>query len=273
MDAFLSHPAVQGGIAPFLAGLIVVAILARARLAGLAVATGFAVAVALVDGLGFTPLTATRKLVLLGLLAPAVGIFIGFIVGQAGRSVAVLVALACGALSPWVFWSVLRQQAPATALALGLGTAVWVAWLVASTMNLAQQPVRAGAASVTLGLATGISAILVASAKLGLYGISLAAGAGAFLLWQMATGRKIAAGATLMLSIAVAAGLLAAAAMILAQLPWYALIPIALIPLAARLPAAERLPVFVQACVVSAYGLALAAVACVLTWRAPAPLG
>jgi len=273
LGAFLSHPAVQGGIAPFVTGLVVVAVFARARLAGLAVAAGFGVAVALVDGLGFMPLTATRKIVLLALVAPAVGIVLDFIAGKTGRTITVLVALACGAVSPWVFWSVLHQQTPATALALGLGTAVFVAWLVAATLSVAQQPVRAGAAALMLGLGTGVAAILGASAKLGLYGIALAAGAGAFLLWQMATGRKLAAGATLTLSIAVAAGLLAAAAMILAQVPWYALIPIALIPLAARLPAAERLPVFVQAFVVSAYGLALAAVACVLTWRAPAPFG
>jgi len=148
-----------------------------------------------------------------------------------------------------------------------------VAWVVASTLELAGQPVRAGAAALMLGLGAGISAILGASALLGLYGIAIGAGAGAFLLVQMLTGRRIAAGATLTLSASVAAGLVAAATLVLAQLPWYALIVLGLIPLAARWPASDRLPVWAQAFIVSAYGFTVALVAFVLTWRAPPPAG
>ena len=272
MNSLLSHPAVQGGIAPFVVGLAVVAILGRAKLGGLAVPAGFCVAVALLSGLSFSPLSATRKIVLLALVAPGVGILVD-LVFKGGRTVAVLIALACGALTVWVFWSVLQQKTPAQALLLGGGTAAFVAWVVWATLALAGQPVRAGAAALMLGLGAGISAVLAASALLGLDGISVGAAAGAFLLWQMVTGRKIAAGVTLTLSASLAAGLLAAGALVLAQLPWYALIALAAIPLAARLPASDRLPLWVQAFIVSAYGFAAALAACALTLRASAAPG
>jgi hypothetical protein len=272
MTGFLDHPAVQGGVAPFVVGLIVVAILGRARLGGLAIVAALAVCVHLASGFTFTPLTALRKVVLLGLVAPVVGVVVDFVL-RAGRTLTVGVALACGAVVPWVFWSILRQQPAAEAALLGGGTAVFVAWVVGSMLVLSGQPVRAGAAALMLGLGAGIAAILAASALLGLYGIAIGAGDGAFLLVQMLTGRRIAAGATLTLSASVAAGLVAVAALMLAQLPWYALIALGAIPLAARLPAPDRLPVWAQAFIVSAYGFVPAVVAMLLTWRAAPPPG
>jgi len=272
MDSLLSHPAVQGGLAPFVVGLAVVAILGRAKLGGLAVSAGFCLAVALLSGLAFSPLSATRKIVLLALVAPAIGVLVDLAV-KSGRTLAVLIALACGALTVWVFWSVLQQKTPAQALLLGGGTAAFVAWVVWTTLALAGQPVRAGAAALMLGLGAGVSAVLAASALLGLYGIAVGAAAGGFLLWQMVTGRKIAAGFTLTLSAALAAGLLAAAALVLAELPWYALIALAVIPLAVRLPAPDRLPVWLQAFIVSAYGFVPALAAYALTLRASAAPG
>ena len=271
MEGFLGHPAVQGGVAPFVVGLVVVAILAKAKLGGLAVVAAFAVCVHLASGLTFTPLTSLRKLVLLGLVAPLVGIAVDFVL-RTGRTLTAVIAAACGALTVWVFWSVLQQKPAPEALLLGGGTAVFVAWVVGWTMDVGGQPVRAGAASLMLGLGAGISAILGASALLGLYGIAIGVGAGAFLLVQMLTGRRIAAGATFTLSASLAAGLVAAAALVLAQLPWYALLALGLVPLAARLTASDRLPVWAQAFIVSAYGLAVAVIAFVLTWWTPPPV-
>ncbi|MCL4801969.1 MAG: hypothetical protein KJ025_20425 [Burkholderiales bacterium] len=270
MESFLQHPAVQGGVAPFVAGLIVAALLGRARLGGLAVAAGYAVAIALVSGIAFSPLTALRKIALLALAAPLAGIAIDFAL-RSGRALALVVAAICGGLTIWVFWSVLQHKAPGEAALLGGGAALYVAWLVAATMTLSAEPVRAGAAALVLGLGTGISAILAASALLGLYGIGLAAGAGGFLLWQMVTGRRIAAGATLTLSAAVAGGLFGAAALFLAKLPWHVPIVLALVPLAARLPVPARFPIWAQAILLSVYCFVLAVIAFLLTSQGVAP--
>lgn len=270
MEEFLSNPVVQAGVAPFVVGLIVVVIFAKAKLPGLAVVAAFAVCVALTGGIVFTPLTALRKVVLVSLLAPVVGIAIDLVL-KAGRARTVAVALAFGALAVWVFWSVLQQKPAAEAVLLGAGIAAFITWVVGWALGLADRPVRAGAVALMLGLGAGISAILGASALLGMYGIAIGAGAGAFLLVQMLTGRKLVAGATLALSASVAAGLIAAAALVLAQLPWYALIVLGLIPLAATLPASDRLPVWAQTFIVSGYAFAVAFVAFVLTWHAPPP--
>ena len=78
MDEFLSHPAVQAGVAPFVVGLVVALIAARLRVGGLAATAGFLCAVGLVAGFTFSPLTATRKIVLLALITPVIGIVADF---------------------------------------------------------------------------------------------------------------------------------------------------------------------------------------------------
>lgn len=267
MNELLNHPAVQGGIAPFVVALIVVLLLGRVRLAGLAVVAAFCTAVYLISGFGFTPLTATRKIVLLALAAPVIGILVDFAF-EPTRLGTALLALAAGLATLWVFWPVLQQQDLKIALLMGGGTAVCVAWLVGlSLAALGAHPVRAGAAGLGLGFGVGMSAVLGASALYGQYGISLGVAAGAFLLPQMLGGKRLDAGATFMLPLALTAGLLASATLILAQLPWYSLLALAFIPLAARLPAPENSPLWIQAVAVSACTLAVAAAAIALTWQ------
>src|SRR3989442_13179300 len=92
MQEMLANPLVQGGLAPFVAALIVAALLAPFRLGGLAVVAAFATAVYFIAGFTFAPLTATRKIILLGLAAPLAGIAIGFAFPPA--------RLAAGGLAP-----------------------------------------------------------------------------------------------------------------------------------------------------------------------------
>jgi hypothetical protein len=267
VNDLLNHPAVQGGVAPFVAALIVALILGRVRLGGLAVAAAFCTAVYLISGFGFTPLTATRKIVLLALAAPVIGIMVDFAFKPTRLGTAIL-ALAAGVVTLWVFWPILQQKDLKMVLMLGGGSALFVAWLVGFSQSLlSEHPIRAGAAGLGLGLGVGVSAVLGASALYGQYGISLGAAAGAFLLPQMVGGKKYEAGATFMLPLALTGGLLAAASLILAQLPWYSLLALAFIPFAARLPAPEKSPLWIQAVAVSAYTLAVAAAAIALTWQ------
>jgi hypothetical protein len=107
---------------------------------------------------------------------------------------------------------------------------------------------------------------LSASATYGLYGIALGAGAGGFLLPQMITGKKSFAGATFTLSAILIGGLVAAGTMVLAKLPWYALLVLALVPVGARLPAPGKAPVWLQAVLLSLYCFVIGAAACALAW-------
>ncbi len=266
MEAFLGHPAVQGGVAPFVAGLVAAILLGRFRLAGLAVAAGFCTCAYLLNGLAFAPLTATRKIILVTVAAAATGVLVdGF--ARSARASGIALALAFGAAAIWVFWSVLAQRPLHAAAWSGAIAAIAVAVTVWLNHAMREAPVRAGASAVGLGVGAGIAAILGASATYGLYGIAIGAGAGAFLLVQMITNRKTAAGATLTLAAAVGAALFAAGAVLLAKLAWYALVPLVLVPLAVRLPAPERAPVWLQALLLSVYALAAAAASWVLAWK------
>ena len=266
MNDLLNNPAVQGGAAPFVAGLIVAVILGRARLGGLAVVAAFATAVYFVAGFDFTPLNATRKIILLGLVAPLIGILADFAF-KPTRLGGVILALAGAGATLWVFWPVLSQKPAPQAWLLGGTAVIAIAWMVGfSQIFLSEHPIRAGSAGLGLGLGTGVAAILSASASYGQYGIALGAGAGAFLLPQMISGKKTDAGATFVLPATLTAGLVAAAAMVLAQLQWYSVLTLALVPVAARLPVPEKAPVWLQAVLASLYAFIVAGSACGLAW-------
>ena len=70
----LNHPAVQGGVAPLVVALLIAILLARTRFAWLAIVAGYATTIALTMGFQFSPLTASRKILLLGLIGLGVGV-------------------------------------------------------------------------------------------------------------------------------------------------------------------------------------------------------
>ena len=266
MQEWFIHPVVQGALMPFLAGLLASALFAPLRLGGLAAVAGFATAVYLVVGFEFSPMTTIRKLMLLGLVAPLIGVAADFAF-KPTRYTAPLLALSCGAVSIWVFLALLRQRELAQAVLLGGALAAYVAWVAGVMLALRHDSIRAGAASFGLGLGTGVAAVFAASATLGLYAMALGSASGAFLLVQMLTGKRTFAGIAFTLTAGLLAGLLGAATYHLAQLPWYALPVLAFVPLAARLPIPAKWPVAVQAVVVSGATLAVASVACFLVWQ------
>jgi hypothetical protein len=267
MEAWLSDPMVQASLAPFLAAFLAALVLFKLRLGGLAAAAGFYTTVYLAGALSFTPLTATRKLVLLGLLAPALGV-LADLAFKPRRSTEVVLGILFGAASAWVFWSVLAQKPMAQAAVLGTGIAVFVAWTAGFMASLERDSVRAGAAGLALGLGTGVSAVMAASAVLGIYGMALGSACGAFLLLQMFLGRRIDAGLTFCLGVGVLGSLIAAAAMMLASLGWIELGLLALVPLAARIPLPARWPVWAQATALSACTLVCGGAAAGAAWLA-----
>jgi hypothetical protein len=264
VEDLLSNPAVQGGFAPFAAALIAAFALFGARLGGLAVGVARGTAVYLIGGFAFPPVSAQQKILLIALAVPVLGVVVDLAFKPTPVAGPVL-GLLGGLLVLWVGWNVLKQKdMPALLLAAG-GVFALVAWLVGSMFALRDDPLRAGAAGLTLGLGVGVSALLSASGSYGQYGAAVGAGAGAFLLVQMLLGRAIAAGATFTLSAGAAAGLIAAGAALGSPLPWYAAATLALVPLAVRLPL-PRSGIWLQAVVASFYGGIVALAACLLSW-------
>jgi hypothetical protein len=267
MQSLLDDPMVQTGIAPLLVALLVGGALLRTRLAWFAVAAAFATAVGLSTGIGFTPLTASRKVLLLVLAAPFVGLVLDLVPRPPRWSMAAIGAL-CGLASVWVFWTVLSQREAAQWLPLAGGVAVFVALLVGLTLRLRTDGVAGGAATVALGLAVGVAALLSASIGNLANGVSVAAGGGAMLLLQFALGRAIAPGFVGTLTTGLGAALFTASTFVLAQLPWYTMPLLLLVPLAASLDAAPERSPRVRMLVVTVVALAAASLTVLAAWLA-----
>jgi hypothetical protein len=267
MQAWLNDPMVQASLAPFLAGLIVTLALFKLRLGGLAAVAGFCTTAYLAGALSFTPLNATRKIMLLGVVAPALGL-LADLAFRASRMTEYVLGLAFGAASLWVFSTVLVQKPPMQMVAAGCGLVVFAAWTIGWTASLQRNSVRAGAAGLGLGLGAGFAALMAATASFAQYGMGLGAASGAFLLVQMILGRHIEAGLTFCLTVGVLGALIAAAAHLLAGLGWTELAILAAVPIAARLPVPMRWPVWAQAILLSLYTLACGAAAAYMAYRA-----
>ena len=122
--------------------LVIALILQPVRLAGLAVTAAFLTAMYLAVGLQLSPLTALRKVMILSLAAPLVGVLADFAF-KPTRLGSALLALAAGAAALWVFWPVLANK-PMHEIWLRGGTVVGAAVLMVFLMP-ATDAIRAGA--------------------------------------------------------------------------------------------------------------------------------
>lgn len=272
MEQFLANPAVQAGVAPFLAALLVSAPLRRTRWLGMAIGVGFAVVIALTVGFSFESLTAMRKLVLVGLGVAMLALALD--AAQIPARPAVQGALAATAAATaavaavWVVLRVLQQQETGLALLGGLGAALYLAALVDSTRRINTDPVRASACALALGLGAGALALLGASALLAQIGIAIGAGAGATLLVQMLSGQRAPVGWTLALLASVVTGLVGLLAVFTGSLPWYCLLPTLAVPWAAQLVPAGNRPIWLTSTITVLAALIPVLLAVGLAWFA-----
>jgi hypothetical protein len=267
LEAWLNDPIVQASLAPFLAGFVVALVLFKLRLGGLAAVAGFCTTAWLIGELQFTPLSAKRKLMLVALTAPALGLLADFAF-RAGRTTAYVLGVLFGAAAIWVFSTVLVQKTPVQAFVIGSGIVVFVAWTVAFTAALHGNSIRGGAAGLGLGLGAGFAALMGATASFAQLGMALGAASGGFLLVQMILGQRIDAGLVFCLAAGVQGALVAAAALMLAKLGWVELAILAAVPLAARFPLPLHWPVWGQAILASLYTLACGGAAAAMAYLA-----
>lgn len=264
MQELLNHPAVQGGLAPFVVALIVTELFQRMRLSGLAIIAGFAVTVYLASDFSFEPLTAARKIVLLGLLSAALALPLMLF---SPRWLRWVLPVAGGVAAVWVVQRILQQREIMPMLLSGAGCTLYLGWLVFWMDGLNDTSVRAGSAGLALGLGTGGAALFGASGLLGQFGLALGAAAGAYLLIQMLTNTRLPCGRSYTLPLSLIAGLTGCLAVLTAQLPWYALPVLGIIPVAARVPVSEKMALWLQSFLLSVVTLTCAASTVYLTWR------
>lgn len=264
MQELLNNPAVQGGVAPFLAALLVAFALFAVRLAGLALVAGLGTAVWLIGGFAFPPVSAQQKILVIALAVPLVGLVVD-LAFKPTRAAGPILGLLFGLVALWVGINVLKQKEGVALLAAAAGIVALVGWITAANFSLRGDPVRAGAAGVTLGLGLAVAAFLSASGSYAQYGAAVGAGAGGFLMVQLLLGRAVPGGATFALSAGVGGGMLVAGAALASPLPWYAAAALGLVPAAVLLPL-PRGGIWLQAVVASLYGGIAAAAACLLAW-------
>lgn len=264
MRELLNHPAVQAGFAPFLVALISAELFQRIRLSGLAIIAGFAVTVYLASDFTIEPLTASRKIVLMGLIGAALGLLLSLL---KIRWMVWLLPVLGGAAAIWVAQRILQQHPPQVALLWGAGCATYVAILVWGMDQLENDPLRAASAATALGMGTGGAALVGASALLGQFGLALGSAAAAHLLIYLLSNQRLAAGRVFTLPIALIAGLTGCIAALSAKLPWYALPVLAAIPFAAWLTPLPRQSTRIQILLLTLLTFAFAGTAIFVTWR------
>jgi hypothetical protein len=270
---WLDNPAVQGGLAPLAIALLVGLVFGttgrfgRTHLAWLAVFAGYFASTGLATGFSFSPLTATRKTVAVMMVAAVTGLIVDLARRRSAR-LPLGMCVAAALAATWTFQSIIGQREGLALAGLALGIASYAAaqtWLLIAG---AHDGLRTGAVGVGLGVAVGVGAVLSASIGFLLSGIAVAAGSGALLLVQVLGRRPLPAGYTGALGIGLGCALFGVGAMTLAQLPWYALPPMLLIPIGvARLDPAQLRPMARAAAMVG-IALALALLPIAAAWYA-----
>ena len=259
MEDLLGNPWIQGGLGPLLAGIAAALVFYPLRVSGLAAAFGFFAAVYLSGQLEFE-----KKLFLLAAAAALLGAVVD-LAFRPTRKAGLVLGLGFGIAACWIFISLIGRM-PAERMALHvMGVGALVAASVAFSVLSYDEPPRAAAAGMGLGLATGAIAFLGGAKMLALWSFGLAAGAAGFLAVAIVLARGIVAGASFTLSTGVIGAALAAMVTLQRGLRWYEAALFALVPLAVRLPVPQRNAV-AQAIVALFYTLAVGGGACALVW-------
>lgn len=267
MTTLFDYPEVQSFVLPLLAALIIGALADRFHLAnrGIGMIAGFIVAIFFVNGIELQPLTAARKIMLLSIAAAVIGAIVDHRGARwPGRPFyfAMLSVLA----GAWVMSVLLLRKSGIEMLTAGAGIALYTAWITYWLDRLEDNELRATSATVSLGLGTGLAAIIGASALFGQLAIAISAGAGGVLL--LALRKNNSAGSVFTLPAGMLLGLIGCSTVAFANLPWIVLVILGLIPPAARwTPASENWPRWIQAGFLTVSTMALAGVALAYAWH------
>jgi len=261
----LSLPEIQSAVAPFVVALIS-GLVARTIGRGwspIGAVIGFLVAAWLINGVQFTPLTGTRKIILLAVAAGIVGV----VIDAAGRLRLrpVILAVPSVGAALWMIWNVLARRDGSQWLILAGSASVYVAWLVVVLDTGRQRAIPTVCAGVALAIGTGAITLLSASALLGQLGFALAAANGAVLLLAVVW-KNTSVGASFTLPVGMLAGLLGFAGLVFARVPWYGLTILAVVPLSAYVRLPTRMPRVVLAALHTLIGVGISAGAVALVW-------
>ena len=271
MEQFLSRPEIQSAVVPFVIAFVAYFGLRKVtdRAWIWALLAAFLAAAGLINGLTVTPLTGTRKIILLVIASFFMASLLPWVL--AGQNLQRRISTIISQLAIlWVFWAVVTRMQSASMVLFLAGSIALVLVLENLFDRVANNPAKLHSAGLSLLLGVGLSATAAASALLGQLALALAAGSGgAFLAWIVtgnATVNQTKQSITT-LPYVIAPALLGIAAVIFARLPWYALIPLASIPLMVNLMPLKTDSRFVHALLASLPGLVIAVAVAFYIWQ------
>jgi len=273
MEQFLDRPEFQSAVIPFFVAMLLYSGLRKLTATAWiwALFAAFLISSGLINGVTITPLTGTRKIILLVLGSLILAGLAPYLIRQVKLQRAAAPVLTILALL-WVFGKVVARldfTGIVLFLAGGVGLVLWLLWMFD---RIANDDSRLHGAGFTLLLGTGLSATAAASALLGQLALSLAAASGGVLLAWVLQGKAVSTGRVIgsmsTLPYVLSAALIGLAAIIFARLPWYALIPLAAIPLATSLVPVKPDTRFLSALVNSLPGLIIALAVSFWVWQA-----
>lgn len=261
MHDLLLNPAIQSGILPALAALLVLALVRQTSALVLVPMAGFLTVVMLAVGFSLEPMTARSKVVACVLAAGALALAIDLLRPREVLLVRAAVAALTAAAAVWVAFRVLQQKEGSALFAQGAGVVLFALVMVESSRAVAGDSLRGLVVGTLLGFTSGALGLLGASSSAAFMGIALGASYGAALLVQMWRGRSSATLDQLVLPAAVFSVLGGLMACLTGELPWYALLPLPLIPWVARTMSRPTAPAWRDALVTGFSALVPAIVA------------
>lgn len=212
---------------------------------GLAIIVGLFVAVWLTVGLSFQPLTSTRKIILSSLLLPFFSfLLVRFSCPTGGR--ALVLSLLTAVIALWVVWPVLARQESMEVWVTGGKVAVYAALVTGLLGWLSRGDIaKEGGALLALGIGTGMTTFIGASALYGQLAFAVTAALGGLLLVLLVLPEEktvvTGIGSLCLFAVSIPLAVIGGAATVYAKLPAMALIFLALIPLFAAIPVDKKL--------------------------------
>lgn len=229
----LDNPIIQSAVLPFIISLAcgLLSAFVVPRWFGLILPLSFYPAAFLITGLQLLPLTSTRKILIIGMVAViivVIAIRLPLVVRRYGLSLLMIAAAVA-----WMLWPRLHAGGGFAWPPLLLAVA-YLYWLHVAT-DYQQQPTSQLLTLLVMATTIAVLAMLGSSALLGQLSGVLAATVGALLLAMLLSARLVDTD-LLILPAVLLSGLISLAAVHYATLKWYSLVGVALLPLVPYLP-------------------------------------
>ena len=271
MEQLLSRPEIQSAVVPFVIALMAYLGLRKITTAAWlwALLVAFLASAALINGLIVTPLTGTRKIILLVIASFIAAALLHRVIRSDNLQRRFTTIISQVALL-LVFWAVVGRMDSAAMMLFLVGSISLVLVSEHLFVRVIDNPAQLHGAGFSLLLGVGLSATAAASALLGQLALALAAASGGAFLGWIVTGGTSAKQSTQPITVLpyiMASALLGVAAVIFARLPWYALIPLTSIPLAVSLVPQKFESRFVNALLASLPGLVIALAVAFYVWQ------